>query len=111
MYCLQPQAEAGSSETDPNVSPATEVSSTTTSSVSSSVIESHTTQSAVHLGRLLLQKMGWKEGEGLGKDNSGPTAPLILDMKKDRKGARDVYSISLWVKICHYNNDGSVCVL
>jgi len=44
----------------------------------------------VHLGRLLLQKMGWKEGEGLGKDNSGPTNPLILDMKKDRKGTGDV---------------------
>jgi hypothetical protein len=40
----------------------------------------------VHIGKLLLQKMGWKEGEGLGKDSSGPTAPLILDMKKDRKG-------------------------
>jgi G-patch domain len=30
--------------------------------------------------------MGWKEGEGLGKNNSGPTAPLELDMKMDRKG-------------------------
>jgi len=42
----------------------------------------------------MLQKMGWKEGEGLGKDNSGPTAPLILDMKKDRKGTQDVGSVS-----------------
>jgi len=84
--------EATSSQTDTSESPTQEQSSSTTSSVatstsaSSTVTECHTTLSAVHLGRLLLQKMGWKEGEGLGKDSSGPTAPLVIDMKKDRKG-------------------------
>jgi len=86
--------EGALSQADPSVSSTQESSSSTTSSVAttqhtasvSTVIECHTTMSAVHLGRLLLQKMGWKEGEGLGKDNSGPTAPLVIDMKKDRKG-------------------------
>ena len=27
-------------------------------------------------GRKLLKKMGWKEGEGLGKDNAGITQPV-----------------------------------
>ena len=86
--------EAASSDTDPNVSSSSDVPSSSSPSVAASSTapstgEPHTTLSVVHLGRLLLQKMGWKEGEGLGKDSSGPTAPLILDMKKDRKGARD----------------------
>lgn len=34
----------------------------------------------------LLQKMGWKQGEGLGKNNEGSTEPLALDFKTDRKG-------------------------
>ncbi|XP_013421780.1 protein SON-like [Lingula anatina] len=35
---------------------------------------------------LLLRKMGWKPGEGLGKNNEGPSEPLMLDVKMDRKG-------------------------
>jgi len=66
-----------------------------TTASGSSVTECYTTLSAVHLGRLLLQKMGWKEGEGLGKDNSGPTTPLMLDMKKDRKGTSSISFIYL----------------
>ena len=34
----------------------------------------------------LLQKMGWKHGEGLGKDSDGKLEPLALDVKTDRKG-------------------------
>lgn len=34
----------------------------------------------------LLQKMGWKQGEGLGKNKEGSTLPLMLDVKTDRKG-------------------------
>jgi G-patch domain len=45
-----------------------------------------TAASDVPIGKLLLQKMGWKEGEGLGKNNAGPTAPLNFSMKTDRRG-------------------------
>ena len=38
------------------------------------------------IGMLLLQKMGWKHGEGLGKNNEGRVDPLMLDVKVDRKG-------------------------
>lgn len=34
----------------------------------------------------LLRKMGWKDGEGLGKNNEGTTQPLVLEFKMDRKG-------------------------
>lgn len=34
----------------------------------------------------LLKKMGWKQGEGLGKNNEGKKEPLLLDFKVDRKG-------------------------
>ena len=38
------------------------------------------------IGMFLLQKMGWKPGDGLGKDNEGSREPLMLDVKMDRKG-------------------------
>ncbi|KAL4233824.1 hypothetical protein ACF0H5_008500 [Mactra antiquata] len=38
------------------------------------------------IGMFLLQKMGWKHGEGLGKNNEGSKEPLMLDFKVDRKG-------------------------
>lgn len=34
----------------------------------------------------LLQKMGWKPGEGLGKEKTGTLEPLLLDVKLDKKG-------------------------
>ena len=34
----------------------------------------------------MLRKMGWQEGEGLGKDKSGDIDPLTLDIKMDKKG-------------------------
>ena len=34
----------------------------------------------------MLRKMGWREGEGLGKDQSGVVDPLQLDIKYDKKG-------------------------
>ena len=34
----------------------------------------------------MLRKMGWREGEGLGKDRSGEVDPLQLDIKMDKKG-------------------------
>lgn len=34
----------------------------------------------------LLQKMGWKPGEGLGKEKRGALEPLLLEVKLDKKG-------------------------
>ncbi|CAG9827060.1 unnamed protein product [Diabrotica balteata] len=38
------------------------------------------------MGMHLLQKMGWKPGEGLGKDRTGTLEPLLLEVKLDKKG-------------------------
>ncbi|KAF6031356.1 hypothetical protein EB796_010337 [Bugula neritina] len=38
------------------------------------------------IGQFLLQKMGWNEGQGLGKENHGNTEPLVLDFNTSRKG-------------------------
>jgi len=37
-------------------------------------------------GEFLLKKMGWSEGDGLGKTRSGDVDPLTLDIKMDKKG-------------------------
>ncbi|XP_077150039.1 protein SON isoform X2 [Ranitomeya variabilis] len=37
-------------------------------------------------GALLMRKMGWREGEGLGRNNEGNVDPILLDFKTDRKG-------------------------
>ncbi|KAK6050495.1 hypothetical protein COOONC_12001 [Cooperia oncophora] len=38
------------------------------------------------VGMRLMQKMGWRPGEGLGPDRAGQLEPLLLDVKNDRKG-------------------------
>ncbi|XP_074648824.1 uncharacterized protein LOC141904171 isoform X2 [Tubulanus polymorphus] len=38
------------------------------------------------LGMALLQKMGWKPGEALGKNKEGQLEPLCMEIKMDRKG-------------------------
>ncbi|XP_053956176.1 protein Son [Anastrepha ludens] len=38
------------------------------------------------MGMQLLQKMGWKPGEGLGRDKTGSLQPLLLDVKLDKHG-------------------------
>ncbi|UMM12720.1 hypothetical protein L5515_001357 [Caenorhabditis briggsae] len=38
------------------------------------------------IGRMMLEKMGWRPGEGLGKGATGNVEPLVLDVKSDRKG-------------------------
>jgi len=37
-------------------------------------------------GEFMLKKMGWNDGEGLGKNKSGDVNPLTLDIKFDKKG-------------------------
>ena len=39
-------------------------------------------------GMQLLMKMGWKPGQGIGKNNDGQLEPLTLDVKQDRRGRR-----------------------
>ncbi|XP_060523478.1 protein Son isoform X2 [Cylas formicarius] len=38
------------------------------------------------MGMHLLQKMGWKPGEGLGKEKTGALEPLLLEVKLDKRG-------------------------
>ena len=37
-------------------------------------------------GMALMKKMGWNDGQGLGKDATGDVNPLTLCVKTDRKG-------------------------
>ncbi|CAG0887211.1 unnamed protein product [Darwinula stevensoni] len=37
-------------------------------------------------GRRLLEKMGWKPGEGLGKNKEGTLEPLSMEVKMDKRG-------------------------
>ncbi|KAI1727279.1 g-patch domain-containing protein [Ditylenchus destructor] len=68
------------------------------------------------IGLRMMQKMGWKPGEGLGKDNNGPLEPLLLDTKMDRKGLRttadsnnramlqnDKHPVSIVMEYCQKN--------
>lgn len=38
------------------------------------------------MGMHLLQKMGWRPGEGLGKEKNGALQPLLLEVKLDKRG-------------------------
>ena len=38
------------------------------------------------VGRKLLEKMGWSEGQALGKLGVGDVEPLVIDFKLDRRG-------------------------
>ena len=51
------------------------------------------------IGKLLLQKMGWKEGTGLGKDETGSLIPLNMELKVDRKGTTNKTCNHLFSKL------------
>ena len=53
------------------------------------------------IGMYLLQKMGWKQGTGLGKSNEGNIEPLQVDVKMDRKGERWVISLKSGITCYH----------
>lgn len=38
------------------------------------------------IGKLMLEKMGWKDGESLGKRKVGTVNPIAMELKNDRKG-------------------------
>lgn len=41
------------------------------------------------VGEFLMRKMGWKTGEGLGRNREGTVEPIVIDFKVDRKGMRN----------------------
>ncbi|XP_035631664.1 angiogenic factor with G patch and FHA domains 1 isoform X12 [Oncorhynchus keta] len=46
----------------------------------------HVEISEVNKGRKMLEKMGWKKGEGLGKDGAGMKDPIQLKVRKSQSG-------------------------
>ncbi|XP_045931723.1 angiogenic factor with G patch and FHA domains 1 isoform X1 [Micropterus dolomieu] len=46
----------------------------------------HKEISEVNKGRKMLEKMGWKRGEGLGKEGTGMKAPIELKIRKSQSG-------------------------
>ncbi|XP_037095972.1 protein SON isoform X1 [Syngnathus acus] len=38
------------------------------------------------VGEFLMRKMGWRVGEGLGRNREGTVEPIVIDFKVDRKG-------------------------
>lgn len=51
------------------------------------------------MGMALLQKMGWRPGEGLGKNKEGTLEPLKLEIKMDKKGERLNVDATTWCLI------------
>ncbi|VDO95363.1 unnamed protein product [Heligmosomoides polygyrus] len=50
------------------------------------------------VGMRLMQKMGWRPGEGLGPDGMGNLEPLLLDVKNDRKVLK--HPVSMVMELC-----------
>ncbi|TKS74088.1 Protein SON [Collichthys lucidus] len=46
------------------------------------------------VGEFLMRKMGWKTGEGLGRNREGTVEPIIIDFKVDRKGKHPVSALT-----------------
>lgn len=64
------------------------------------------------MGMHLLQKMGWRPGEGLGKDKTGSLIPLQLEVKRDKKGLlaeEEVFLFVLFYTILIINNKYLYC--
>ncbi|CAH8849224.1 unnamed protein product [Trichobilharzia szidati] len=51
-----------------------------------------------NFGRKMLEKMGWEPGKGLGKDNSGITAPIKASTHKGKRGLGLKSDFSLGIK-------------
>ncbi|XP_072768751.1 angiogenic factor with G patch and FHA domains 1 isoform X2 [Nerophis lumbriciformis] len=55
----------------------------------------HVEISEVNKGRKMLEKMGWKKGEGLGKGGSGMKDPIHLKIRKAQSGLGACATVSL----------------
>ena len=53
-------------------------------------------KSKTKLGFKLLQKMGWDEGKGLGKDEDGLTEHVKVQVKEDTRGVGTGMDVSSW---------------
>ena len=47
---------------------------------------SNATPITTGIGKKILEKMGWKQGQGLGKNSEGYAEPIKVDIKLNRKG-------------------------
>ncbi|KAJ4926723.1 hypothetical protein JOQ06_014470 [Pogonophryne albipinna] len=55
----------------------------------------HQEISEVNKGRKMLEKMGWKKGEGLGKEGTGMKTPIQLKIRKSQSGLGAGAALSL----------------
>jgi hypothetical protein len=49
-----------------------------------------------HFGEKIMKKMGWSQGEGLGKSSKGTTEPLQVRKRKENLGLGAEVSRSKW---------------
>lgn len=61
------------------------------------------------MGMHLLQKMGWRPGEGLGKEKNGSLQPLLLEVKLDKKGLVATEEVHLNHTQSMHNTSYSCC--
>ena len=69
----------------------------------------HVARKVEGLGKKLLEKMGWSEGMGLGKNAQGNAEPLVLDFKINREGLSSTQESSdgpsfMGRKVCSVQN-------
>lgn len=57
-----------------------------------------------------MRKMGWKEGEGLGKNKEGNKEPILVDFKTDRKGKIDSFFLQN-VYYTSFNIQGFITII
>ncbi|EEA07486.1 G-patch domain-containing protein [Cryptosporidium muris RN66] len=53
---------------------------------SSYIINNNNINSSMSIGQKLMERMGWKQGQGLGKDEQGITVPLIAKKLNKQSG-------------------------
>lgn len=49
-------------------------------------------------GMKMLKKMGWKEGQPIGKQGEGHVEPICVDIKMDRSGMQQTV-INHWITV------------
>ncbi|KAL7067777.1 G-patch domain-containing protein [Cryptosporidium serpentis] len=50
------------------------------------IVNNNNTNSSISIGQKLMERMGWKQGQGLGKDEQGITVPLIAKKLNKQSG-------------------------
>lgn len=58
-----------------------------------------------------MRKMGWREGEGLGKNKEGNKEPILVDFKTDRKGNPGEHGRGLLAYLFPVNIQGFITFL